>query len=354
MKLTRNPLLACVLGVLLLDHDPGATEQDSEPTGTPIAFSGDSVTLPLIGSSVHPSVVVDLGDEQQHAFVVDTGAAVNVIDSKIADAAGFRVVGEIEVGAPGGPQIPANIVVVPLAKFGEASLTNAKFVAMEIDELSGGLMQGVLGLGPFRDYLLTFDQGNGWIQVSRQKLSKHDPGVVPFQNHDGHIQVEMTVAGTTVPVHIDTGSMAAFTLPAELMASLPLGASPATTSSARLVGGDRNIKTAQLDGDIVFANTVYKMPDVAFMDPSPGYGNIGSQILSAFVVSIDLQRQLIRFEKPVQTRPNVRRQSPRRLGAQFRGMPGGRELTIARIDAGSLAEKSGLQAGDVLTGRDTL
>lgn len=315
-----------------------------------LAIDGSGVHIPLLEGSMHPKVIVDMGDGQEYAFVVDTGAAVNVLDSAIAESLGLAQVGEMQIGAPGGPQIPGKIVNVPHASIGQATIKNAEFVTMDLNAFSGGSMQGVLGMALFRDYLLTYDYSRNEIKLSREALATDAPGVMPYTDKSGHIEVNMNVAGTAVVAHLDTGSMGGFTLPIDMKPSLPLKPSGQGAATARVVGGDRDIQFGQLDGDIQFAGTRYTNPRISFMDPSPGYGNVGSRVLSDFIVSIDQRRQLIRFEKNSQQRPASPGNAPRRLGVQFRGMPGGGPLTVGHVEPGSLAEKSGIKAGDILVG----
>jgi len=171
---------------------------------------------------------------------------------------------------------------------------------------------------------------------------------MPYSDGDGHIQVNMEVAGTTLGTHVDTGSMVGFTLPIELKESLTLKPAGQGAAKARLVGGARDVQFGQLDGDILFAGSRYEDPNVGFMDPSPGYGNVGGRVLGDFIVSVDQKNHLIRFEKSAHKKVVAAGGGPRRLGVQFRGMPGGSVLTIGFVEPGSLGEKSGLQPGDVL------
>jgi len=326
----------------------GAIAEEQLPNSGEFIFDGDAIVLPLVQQEGQPMVVVDFGDGEKYKFIVDTGASVNVLDSRIAEEQGYEVIGEIEIGAPGGPQIPANIVTVPIARIGGASIKEAEFVVMDVDGFSRGMTQGVIGMGLFRDYLLTFDQSGGRITVARENLSTDDPAVMPYNDVSGHIQIDVDVAGTQVASHIDTGAMGSFMMPGDMTGSLPLQAAPTAGPKARLVGGERDIKMAQLDGAIQFAGFRYENPKIAFMNPSPGYGNIGSRVLGELVMSVDQKNHLIAFRKPAHKVAAVSDNKPRRLGVGFRGVPGGSTLTISTVDSGSLGEKAGFSSGDVL------
>lgn len=348
MKHQYTILRTLVLAAILAVAGPACLAEEHATEHGQLEFAGTSLKLPMTEQVGHPKVIVDLGDGEEHIFIVDTGASVNVIDAAIAESLGFEVVGEMQLGAPGGPQIPGNIVRTPLAHVGGATIRDADFVTMDLARFSGGTTQGVLGLGLFRDHLLTYDYGRKEIRVTRNSLSAGDPGVMPYSDQEGHIQIDMDVAGTTLATHVDTGSMVGFTLPIEMKESLALKPAGQGAAKARLVGGDRDVQFGQLDGDIQFAGSRYENPDVGFMDPSPGYANVGSRILGDFVVSIDQKNHLIRFEKSARKTVAAAGGGPRRLGVQFRGMPGGSVLTIGYVEPGSLGETSGLLPGDVL------
>ena len=311
-----------------------------------LEFSAGELVIPLKEGSVHPIAVVGIGDDAGLNVVVDTGASVNVIDTAIAEANGYTVIGETAVGAPGGAMVPANIVRIPELSIGTGVIRNAEFVTLDIRSMTGGLMDGVIGMPVFGEHLLTFDQAQNQIRVAQESLAPGSAGVIAYNDVSGHVQIDVDVAGTTVATHIDTGSMASFTLPVELETELPLMEASSGQSSARLVGGDRSVRHAQLDGDIVFAGKRYEDPSVGFMDPSPGYANVGSGILRDFVVSIDQRNRLIRFRQ--NTNEAERDSRPRRLGVQFRGFPGGSSLTVGSVDSGSLGEQYGVMSGDVL------
>jgi len=348
MTATRVVSAALLVNALVLAAAPCSIAGDFEANPGDFNFDGNTVVLALTENPMHPRVMVDVGDGEQYEFIVDTGASVNVIDRKIAENLGYEVIGETEIGAPGGPQIPASIVRVPMAHVGDAMIENADFVTMDIDGFSHGQTQGILGLQLFREYLLTFDQTGRRITVSRDSLSADDAGVLPFQVESAHIQIDIDVAGMRVAAHVDTGSMGGLTLPAELMASLPLLEAAQSGARARLVGGDRDISLAQLNGTLRFADLSYENPDIGFMSPSPGYGNVGGQILGELIVSVDQRNHLIAFRKPAREEVAAAGNKPRRLGVMFRGLPGGSVLTIARVDRDSIGERAGLLAGDVM------
>ena len=346
--------IGLILAAVLMVGAQSSFARESSADIGEVVFAGDSLVLPLKEHEVHPRLLVDFGDGEQYEFIVDTGASVNVIDISIAESLGLEVVGETEIGAPGGPQIPAKIVKVPSAGVGDATIKNAEFVTMDVKGFSRGSTHGVLGVGLFSDYLLTFDRRAGHIELSHDNLATNGHGVLPYDPAHGQIEIEMDVAGTTVAAHIDTGSMGEFMLPGEMMESLSLQKTQ-SERKARLVGGNRDIKFAQLIGDIQFAGFQFENPNIAFMTPSPGAGNVGSGILADYVVSLDQKNELIAFREQ-EAGSLAASQEPRRLGVRFGGMGETSIMKIASVDPGSLGEQAGFLAGDVmlsLNGRPT-
>jgi predicted aspartyl protease len=345
-KMTR---MAGLLALVALLASNSSVARDSDADIGEVTFAGEQTLLQLQEKEVHARLTVDLGDGEEYVFLVDTGASVNVIDTTVAESLGYEVVGETEIGAPGGPQIPSKIVSVPTAHIGDTTISGAEFVTMDILGFSGGRMHGVIGVGLFSDYLVTFDRGAGHIKLSRAALSSEQHGVVAYDPADSQIEIGITVAGKPAVAHIDTGSMGEFMLPGDMMASLPLEKSD-STMKAKLVGGERDIQFAELQGSVEFAGMEFVKPNVAFMTPSTGSGNIGSGILSNYVVSIDQKNHLIAFQEPADGGVAAEANKPRRIGVQFKGAPGASELGIAAVGPGSIGEQAGLLANDVLLG----
>ena len=214
MNIQSRTVLTLVFASLAMLARQSSTARDSSADIGDFNFSGDAVVLPLVKNSTHPKVVVDFGDGENDEFIVDTGAGVNVIDSSIAESQGYEVVGEMDIGAPGGAKITGKIVVVPVVHVGDATIENAEFVTMDVIGFSGGRTQGVIGIGTFSDYLVAYDIRADQITVSKGSLSANEIGVIPYDGSNKQIEIEADVAGTMVATHIDTGSMGGLMLPA--------------------------------------------------------------------------------------------------------------------------------------------
>ena len=183
---------------LILAGAVQAQQQDApgvNPHTGDFTFPGDVAVLPLSDAGSHPMIQVDFGEGKTYRFIVDTGASLNVIDGSIAEELSFEKLGITEIGAPGGNQVPGDIVLSTPFKLENGTVQNAQFVTMDISGLTMGMAQGVIGTSLFRDYLLTYDLKNQEIRVSKQLLTEDDPDVVPFTLSEGHNLLDAIARG---------------------------------------------------------------------------------------------------------------------------------------------------------------
>lgn len=332
----------------------GSEKQKTGQIGDHLYFTGQSVELDTRLEGKHRFVSGYIAENGPLNIIVDTGAGVNVIDSAIARAMGFEKVGEKTVLSGGVEPVTADVVIVPLMRVDNLTIRNAEFITVDLTGMSLGQLQAVLGMELFHDGILTFDPLNERITFSEGGLSAEDPGVVAYVNASrSGFEIEIDVAGKNVSMKLDTGAPSGFTFPLELSKSLPLEGELRKGPMAHLVESERSTWLGKLDGEIRFGEMNYKNPEVTFMDPSAPFGNIGNAVLRDVVLSIDQRNGLLALRKSdavKTTKAVVARvsQKRRRLGIQFRGMPDSGHFTMARVEAGSLGERAGVEAGDIL------
>ena len=329
----------------MLGQEPGEGSRLQVATG--------EVRLATSSTAGRHLVEVRVGEAGPYRFLIDTGSRVSLIDRGIASELGLRTTGSTTVGAPGGAPVEADVVAAPILHVGELSARAVRMVTLDLVGMTGGTIQGVLGMELFDDVLLTLDPTHDVVVLSRGSLVPGDPDVIRFDPSSDGIDVPMMVAGTRVVAHLDTGSPGGITLPRDLMESLPLTSDSGRTGTAGMVGGNRSIETRQLRGVVQVGALEFRDPRITFLDPSPPYGNIGSQLLDGLVVAIDRRSGLLSLRRPEGATPDPAMsvppasRPPRRLGVRFGG-PGGSLSAIVAVDPGSLGERAGFRPGDVV------
>jgi hypothetical protein len=332
---------------------PGAVVCQATAGESRLQAPAQEVRLVTSSTGGRDLVEVRVGEAGPYRFLVDTGSRVSLIDRGIASGLGLQATGTTTVGAPGGEPVEADVVAVPVLHVGELSARAVRMVALDLVGMTGGTIQGVLGMDLFEDVLLTLDPAHDLVIVSRGSLSAGDPDVIRFDPSSEGISVPMTVAGTPVIAHLDSGSPGGITLPGVLMDSLPLTGEAGRSGTAGMVGGDRSIVSRRLRGVVHVGALEFRDPQVTFMDPSPRFGNIGSQVIDGLVVTVDRRSGLVSLRRSEGAVPGASvaassaSRPPRRLGVRFGG-PGGSLSAIAAVDPGSLGERAGFRAGDIV------
>lgn len=352
MKRQMTRWTSPVLGVIALWW-PGLAACQGGGATPVLQFSGDEVRLALVSTGNRRLVEVRIGERGPYSFLIDTGSTTSVIDARIASELGLEVTGKDAAGAPGGEAVAVDVVMVPALFAGELTWRRVRMVALDLVGMTGGSIEGVLGMDLFAEVLLTLDATQGRATVSRGVLSPGDPDVVRLDASSEGVNFPLTVAGTEVMAHLDTGSPGGITLPLGLMASLPLSPDAGRTGTAGLVGGNRTLRARQLQGVVTLGSLEYRDPELTFMDPSPPFGNVGSALTDELVVTIDQRSGLLALRRPDRASPESGGAGPRasgpprRLGVRFGG-PGGSLSAIASVDRGSLGEQVGFLAGDIV------
>jgi hypothetical protein len=110
------------------------------------------------------------------------------------------------------------------------------------------------------------------------------------------------VAGHEYLIHVDTGSPAGVMLPLRYVSELPLEAPPVRVGTARTVAGEFDMFTATVTGDVQIGQFPIADKVLRFSDlrpgAEPGIGNMGSQLLKAFRLTVDAANRRLRFERP--------------------------------------------------------
>jgi hypothetical protein len=285
------------------------------PTETPTrmrrpASDGRSATttrIPMHMEYGKPTVDVKINGTGPWQLFMDSGAGVTVVDRELVERLGLTVTGKRRIGGPSDPEaINADVVKVDSIAVGSIELHNVEVVSWDRSDLyqrpGGQRPQGVLGLGLFADYLLSFDYPSGQIVLGKGELPAVDnEEIIPFTITGYGIPViRISLAGKTVPAHFDTGSPGALGVPGRMEPDLKLKTEPRLMGRARTVNGEFEIRGAQLDGDLRIGGHSFENPEVLFIDAldNTNAANIGSRLLREFILTFDQRNMRVRLRRP--------------------------------------------------------
>ena len=220
-------------------------------------------------------------------------------------------------------------------------------------------VRGVIGLPLLYEAIVSLDYPNEQLTIWRGALGPHD-GSMPYRLDEGWIiTIDVDVAGEKIVGHIDSGNMGGIMLPLSMAERLPLKSPPRIVGRARTISSSFDIHSASLDGTLSFAGQTFENPQLNFNDHLLNAANLGRTALEPFVLTIDQINQRLRFDRP-ETGPilpqHAAAPAPERpkYGVMFNGIGAG-PLTVSGTQPDSIAERAGLQSGDVivrLNGKD--
>jgi len=328
-----------------------------------VEFPQGEVVLPLLDWGNRPIVELTINGTGPHRFILDTGAMTTVIDRGLVEEIGLPEVGTDELKSPAADKpmlVPR--VSMKMATLGGIIIHDLGAAVLDLAGMFGSedAPRGVLSARVFSGVLLAIDYPNDRIVVRAGELGPSDGArIFQYEESDGFPTLTLSVAGTEIKAHLDTGSPATFSLPGQYMKSLPLESEPIHRGIARMVDTEVKLYGAKLDGSILVGEYTFENPDITFGEGFPA-GNVGYGFLSRFSVTLDMKNKRIRLDgeavmaaAPTTGTPTMVRRiqrgtsSGKVYGVMSPGIDGD-PLVINGVGEGSVAEAAGLQAGDIV------
>jgi hypothetical protein len=260
------------------------------------------LTLPMRDFGGRPLVDVRINDQGPYSFVFDTGAGISVISESVGRELSLSPAAGVQARSPGGGAAPPTIVMVNTLGVGTATLGGLMAAVMPLEELlkGDGAPRGVLSASSFRGCLVVLDYPGKRITIKPGALEAADSKTIFEYGEDQALPlVPVRIAGHDTYVHLDTGSVYTLTLPRHFLAELPLKTQPKDAGMARLLTGTSPVSTAAVDGPIQLGQYPLDLREVRFSDMrlggEVGPGNIGSEVLKDFVVTLDSKNRRVRL-----------------------------------------------------------
>lgn len=356
---SARPWLAAMLSLALL---PGCVAVAPGDDGE---AQGGVATVPLQEWGGRPVVPVTVNGRGPFPFILDTGAAVSVIDLGLREELAPTVIGSTPIGSPMGT--PAETEELSLASLvlGAEEVNDVRCVALDLEAMfvEAGAPRGVLSTRAFAGHTLTFDFPHRSLTMARGTLPPADGRTIfDIEDDDGPPALAVRVGTSEMRAHLDTGAPGGLSLPLAGAEGLRLASPPEEVGRARLVDATVAVYSARLDGVLRIGDYRFESPAVEFLDSERARPHIGMRLLRDFALTIDHSGGRVRLERggaavargvPAEQAAG----SPRRLvvgdggrkryGMRFAGLAGP-EMTVLGVDPGSPAAIGGVRSGDVI------
>lgn len=336
----------------LAGADPAETPAPvpEEPATRPPAAARlppEGVATPMDLSLGKPAIAVTLDGKGPFRLLVDTGAGpVLILNDDLVAELGLPSSGVGRVGDPADPEaIEVSLHPVATVAIGDAVFSDVVAMAWDRGTLYAGkdAPRGVVGLPMFRDVLVTFDYPGNALRLAPGALEA-GPHVVDYTAPLGVPQIPVVIGERTLDAHLDSGSMAALTLPLSMQDDVALASPLQEIGRARTVNSEFAVYAADYRGAVSIAGHPLQVESLGFMEILPN-ANVGSEALRNFAVTFDQRRLRARFDLAPGTTAKV--EKPRGgLGLKL-GMRGD-TYEVAGTVPGSPAAAADLRAGDLL------
>jgi hypothetical protein len=281
-------------------------------------------------------------------FLLDTGAGAFVVSKTVARECGLE---RKELASIfGGPraQGPNESVPVPEAtRIDELRVGSFLFrdvVAMvfdmtPFDEAAWTRIDGILPACAFRGSLLVVDTPRRTVAVQAGELPAPDQrDVLSFEGDVPYVVA--TIDGGTVGALLDSGCRSAIIVPAARESSLGLRSAPAVVGRTRDIEGERDTRSARLEGDLTLGRWRFRKPIV---DLQPALAPIfGTVVLREFRATYDFANGRVKIER-MDDRP-IDCASARDIGAGLIHRAGA--WSVIGVLKGRAADRVGLHDGD--------
>ncbi|MFL6195531.1 MAG: retropepsin-like aspartic protease [Thermoanaerobaculia bacterium] len=259
-----------------------------------------STEVPMMGEG---SVVLEvrINGQGPYRFALDTGAGgAGRISLELARKLGLKPAGEVITGDPSGKNTRSlQLVEMDTLTLGGAAFKGVRLMARDLPQPPGGQeaeLDGVLGIGLFKNHLLTLDYPARKVRIEAGELPPVDGReIVAFRMPNGVPAIKMKIGGLELDTDVDSGNMRGeVTLPASYIGKVPLEKEPVVVGHGRTGFNEFEIKQAPLKGAVQIGSRIVENPRVDFVEIFP-VANVGHAFLRRFVVTIDQKNLRMRF-----------------------------------------------------------
>jgi hypothetical protein len=323
---------------------PARTHLDGGRVVWPVAPGGQLPYLLVATDPGHP----------RYAFLIDTGASVAVLHegTPVTDQIRGRRKTDLVIRDAAAATRPAqSLVTVDSLRLGGARFEHFEAIAQDLSSIQPLFRQpvgGILGVSLFWEHLLTFDLARGRVVLEKGSLPPPDGvDVIPARIRGGRLEVPIRIGQAEHWVQIDSGAEGLLSMPASLVALLPLCGPPVQSHMVGVLFGEQVVSSARLSDDVRIGRHVLRAPIVSTSEQYGGI-RIGAELLNHFVLTIDQRRPAVQFTRGGRSGSDSSAaiESPplKSLGFSYRPYDPVGSVVSVLPDSG--AARAGVQVGD--------
>lgn len=263
------------------------------------------IVIPMDMTSHRPIVELTIDGKGPYKFIFDTGSSTNVLDKKLSQEFGFKVIGEDSLKTQGtSNRLISQRVSVPNVHFPGTDIS--KDVEMNVVDLRAMLpIDGVLSGIFFDEYLVTMDYPSSILILTIGELDKNDDDVTAIIENPRVLSYNLDVGGNIIEAHLDTGSPGGFSLPYSMKDQLTFKEELREGGEIRTPVATYKPWHARIAGNIKLGNVTYENPEVVLVEAFE-YANLGYAVVKDLRTTIDRKNNLIKFEKPSSGIPQIK------------------------------------------------
>ena len=264
-------------------------------------LAADSVVVPMRIVRDHIRVDVMVEGKGPFPFLFDTGASGSVMDLAFAKQQGLALGPEVMVSSPNGGGRPGRMVKLDTLRIG--GLATHGMMSVAFDGLpfppAPDMPRGVIGPYGMNGLLVTLDYPHQRLVFRRGALPAPDAREIFGWDRSRPLpEIPVTLAGTAIAVHLDSGAPGGLSMPVAFEGRLPLAGPLVEMGRAKTVDRDDATRGARLNGDFVIGRWTLEQPTVRFSAALRGVGNVGNGILRQFAITIDPANARLRLVGP--------------------------------------------------------
>ncbi|MGE3465907.1 MAG: aspartyl protease family protein [Pyrinomonadaceae bacterium] len=258
------------------------------------------VDVPMIMRGPMPAVEVMVNGKGPFLFAIDTGASGQArADSSLVAKLSLPDAGEVRgTDGSGSAGTQMKVVILDSVKIGGLEVRSVSAPSRNYN-LSPNLpkIDGILGFGFFADHLLTLDYAGKRVKITQGKLpAANGKDILDFKAaRGGAPSLDLTIGGTKVMAHIDTGNtVGQFVLPSATAEKLTFIGEPVVKGRARTVTSEIEIKEVKIKEMIKLGQFEFPQPLITFPGVSHDV-NMGSRALADLSVTFDQKNKRLRL-----------------------------------------------------------